>query len=80
MGIKIHQDSVSVCAEVQNQIIDALATMASTIDGPKEDEVRPIVLEQKGKPTYCMTMEENEENNGEAELYSDILQYLEDGT
>ena len=35
MGIKIQQDSISICA------------MASMIDGPKEDEARLIVLEQK---------------------------------
>ena len=35
---------------MQNQIGDALATMASMIDGPKEDEARPIVLEQKEEP------------------------------
>ena len=30
---------------MQNQIVDALAIMASMMDGPKEDEARPIVLE-----------------------------------
>ena len=49
---------------MQNQIVDALATMASMMDGPKEDEARPIVLEQKEEPTYCMTIEEDEERNG----------------
>ena len=48
---------------IQNQIADALATMISMMDGPKEDETRPIVVEQ----------------NGEGEWYSDILQYLKDG-
>ena len=42
--------------------------MASMMNGPKEDEARPIVLEQKEEPAYCMTIEE------------DILQYLKDGT
>ncbi|XP_075662985.1 uncharacterized protein LOC142632477 [Castanea sativa] len=32
---------------MQNQIADALATMASMMDGPKKDEVRPIMVEQK---------------------------------
>ena len=65
---------------IQNQIADALATMASMMDRPKEDEVRPIVVEQKEEPTYCMTIEEGEEKNGEGEWYLDILQYLKDGT
>ena len=36
---------------MQNQIADTLATMASMMDGPKEDEARPRMLEQKEKPT-----------------------------
>ena len=32
---------------MQNQIADALAIMASMMDGPKEDEAKPIVVEQK---------------------------------
>ena len=64
---------------MQNQIADALATMASMMDRPKEDEARPIVLEQKEELAYCMTIEEDEEKNGEGEWYSDILQYLKNG-
>ena len=65
---------------MQNEIIDALATVASMMDGPKEDETRPIVLEQKDEPAYCMTIEEDKGKNEEGEWYSDILQYLKDGT
>ena len=54
--------------------------MASMMDWPKEDEVRPIVVEQKEEPAYCMTIEKDEEKNGEGEWYLDILQYLKDGT
>ena len=50
------------------------------IEGQKEDEAIPIVLEQKEEPAYCMTIEEDEEKNGEGEWYSDILQYLKEGT
>ena len=38
------------------------------------------MLEQKEEPTYCMTIEEDEEKNGEGEWYLNILQYLKDGT
>ena len=65
---------------MQNQITDALTTMASMMDGPKEDEARPIVLEQKEESAYCMSIEEDEGMNKEGEWYSDILQYLKDGT
>ena len=65
---------------MQNQIADALATMSSMMDRPKEDEGRPIVVEQKEEPAYCMTIEDDEEKNGKGEWYLDILQYLKDGT
>ena len=54
--------------------------MASMMDGLKEDEARLIVLEQKEEPAYCMTIENDEGKNEEGEWYSDILQYLKDGT
>ena len=67
-------------SRMHNQIADAFATMASMMDGPKEDEARSMVLEQKEEPTYYMTIEEDEEKNGEGEWYSDDLHYLKDGT
>ena len=54
---------------MQNQIADALATMTFMIDGPKEDETRPIVVEQKEESAYCMTIEEDEGKNGEGEWF-----------
>jgi len=54
--------------------------MASMMDGPKKDQARPIVVEQKEEPAYCMLIEGEEEINGEGEWYSDILQYLKEGT
>ena len=65
---------------MQNQIIDALATMASMMDRPKENEARLIVLEQKEEPANCMTIEEDKGKNEEGEWYLDILHYLKDGT
>ena len=47
--------------------MDALATMTSMMDGPSEDEARPIVVEQKEEPAYCMLIEEDEGMNGEGE-------------
>ena len=80
MGIKIQQDPIPISAKDVNQIADALATITSMMDGSKEDEARPIMLEQKEEPAYCMTIEEDKERNGEGEWYSNILQYLKDGT
>ena len=65
---------------MQNQIVDALATMTSMIDGPKEDEARPMVVKQKEEPAYYMAIEGDKGVNGEGEYYSNILQYLKDGT
>ena len=65
---------------MQNQIADALATMASMMDGPKEDEAQPIVMKQKEEPAFCMSIEEDKGMNEEGEWYSEILQYLKDGT
>jgi len=52
---------------MQNQIADVLATMASMMDGPKEDEAKPILLEQKEEPAYCLSIKEDEGKNGEGE-------------
>ena len=51
---------------LQNQIADALSIMASMMDGPREDEAQPIMVEQKEEP-YCMSIEEDKEKNGEGE-------------
>ena len=59
---------------------DALATMASMMDGPMEDQARSIVVEQKEEPAYCMSIKGDEEINREVEWYSDILQYLKEGS
>ena len=35
--------------------------MTSMMDGPKEDEAQPIVVEQKEKLAYCMSIKGDEE-------------------
>ena len=52
---------------MQNHIADALAKMSSMMDGPKEDQAWPIVVEQKEELAYCMTIEGDEDINGEGE-------------
>ena len=79
-ALKFSKIQYQYVPRMQNQIVDALATMASMMDRPKEEEARPIVLEQKDEPAYCMTIEEDEGKDGEGKWYSDILQYLMDGT
>ena len=41
---------------IQNQLADALATLAFMVDRPKGAQIRPIVVEQKEKPAYCMVI------------------------
>ena len=49
---------------MQNYIVNALATMESMMDGPKEDEAQSIVVEQKEEPAYCMSIEGDKGMNG----------------
>ncbi|XP_075645297.1 uncharacterized protein LOC142616304 [Castanea sativa] len=79
-GCRIKLQMPKYVPRMQNQIADAIVTMASMMDRPKEDEIGLIVVEQKEEPAYCMTIEEDEEKNGEGEKYLNILQYLKDGT
>ena len=79
-ALKFSKIQYQYVPRMQNQIADVLAIMASTMNGPKEDEARPIVVEQKEELAYCMSIEEDEEKNGVCEWYFDILQYVKDGT
>ena len=65
---------------MQNQIADALATLTSMMDGPKEVQAQSMVVEQKEEPAYYMSIEGDKELNGEDRWYSDIFQYLKEGT
>ena len=64
---------------MQNHIVDASTTMASMMDGPKEDQARLIVVEQR-RAGLLHVGRRNEEINWEGEWYSNILHYLKDGT
>ena len=80
VGLEIQQDPISICAKDAKSNCRCFSNHDIHDDGPKEDEARPIVAEQKEEPAYCMTIEEDEEKNGEGEWYSNILQYLKDRT
>ena len=76
LALKFGKIQYQLVLRMQNQIAGALATLATMMDGPKKVQALPIVVEQKEKPAYCMSIEGNEELNGEGECYSSILQYL----
>ena len=51
-ALKFSKIQYQYVPRMQNQIADALTTIASMMEGPKEDEARPIVLEQKEELAY----------------------------
>ncbi|XP_065617412.1 uncharacterized protein LOC136062366 [Quercus suber] len=67
VGLELNKIQYQYVPRMQNQIADALATMASIVDGPKEDEAIPIVVEQKEKQAYCASIEKDEGKNWEVE-------------
>ena len=50
------------------------------MDELKEDQAQSIMVEQKEELAYCMSIKGGEEINREGEWYSNILQYLKEGT
>ena len=44
----------------QNQFVDTLATLASTIDIPTIMIVHPLLIETRSAPTYCHLIDETE--------------------
>ena len=57
----------------ENQLADALATLASMFKVDMEDEVQPIKINLRGGPAHCLNIEE--EDDGKP-WYFDIVQYL----
>ena len=43
------------------------------VDVSKDVQIKPIVVEQKEKPTYCISIKEDKEPNEEGEWYSNVL-------
>ena len=80
LASKFRKIQYQLVLRIQNQIAGALVTLATMMDGPKKVQALPIVVEQKEELDYCMSIEGNEELNGEGEWYSSILLYLNIGT
>ena len=60
---------------VQNQFVDALATLASTIDIPEGVVVRPLLVETRFVLAYCFLIDESGFDDG-LPWYHDIYQFL----
>ncbi|XP_016730094.1 uncharacterized protein [Gossypium hirsutum] len=60
----------------ENQMADALATLASMIKVNKLEDMKPIQISIYEIPAYCYSIEEVENDN--CPWYQDILQYVKD--
>ncbi|KAG8492399.1 hypothetical protein CXB51_009679 [Gossypium anomalum] len=60
----------------ENQMADALATLASMIKANKEEEMRPIQMSVNEFPASCCNFEEKEKDDNP--WYQDILRYVRD--
>ncbi|KAG8485644.1 hypothetical protein CXB51_018864 [Gossypium anomalum] len=60
----------------ENQMADALATLASMIKANKEEEMRPIQMSIFEAPACCCNIEEEERDDNP--WYQDILRYVRD--
>ena len=69
IGIKVQKDSILVYAAYAESDCKCFSNNGINDGGSKENQARPIVVEQKEKPAYCMSIERGEEINGEGEWY-----------
>ncbi|KAK5843011.1 hypothetical protein PVK06_005438 [Gossypium arboreum] len=60
----------------ENQMVDALATLASMIKANKEEEMRPIQISVYEAPAHCCNIEKEEKDDNP--WYQDILRYVRD--
>ena len=67
--------SYTLVPRVQNQFVDALATLTSMIDIPINTFVRPLLIESRLVPAYCCLIHETELDDGLPQ-YHDIYQFL----
>ncbi|KAG8475167.1 hypothetical protein CXB51_031741 [Gossypium anomalum] len=70
-------DDVTFCylPRDENQMADALATLASMIKVNKQEDMKPIQMSIYEAPAHCCNIEEEEEKDDHP-WYQDILQYV----
>lgn len=58
---------------------DALSTLASMIEFPSPEgaTLKPFVVEQRERPSYCSTWAVTDVNTGEFPKYTDIWNFIE---
>ncbi|XP_052481205.1 uncharacterized protein LOC128035495 [Gossypium raimondii] len=72
----IEFDDITFCYLLrdENQMADALATLASLVKMNKQEDVKPIQMSIYEAPAHCYYIEEEEKNDHP--WYHDILQYV----
>ncbi|XP_016721868.1 uncharacterized protein [Gossypium hirsutum] len=70
-------DEITFCylPRDENQMADALATLASMINVNKQEDVKPIRMSIYEIPVHCYNIEEDNEKDDHS-WYHDILQYV----
>ncbi|KAK5771320.1 hypothetical protein PVK06_047517 [Gossypium arboreum] len=70
-------DDITFCylPRDENQMADALATLASMIKVNKQEDVKPIRMSIYETPAHCYSIEEDEEKDDHP-WYHNILQYV----
>ena len=63
--------------KIQNELVDALATIASMIKNPDTDYIDPLDIELKEHTVHCFHVEAEPDG---LPWYFDIKKYLESGT
>ena len=74
---EVLQDRVRHTTRIQNELADALATIASLIKHPDKDYIDPVDIELKEHPVYCFHVEAEPDG---LPWHFDINKYLESGT
>ncbi|RVW62913.1 Retrovirus-related Pol polyprotein from transposon 17.6 [Vitis vinifera] len=64
---------------VRNRFVDALATLASSVDIPIDVVIHPLLIELRSAPAYCCLIGESEVQD-DLPWYHDIYQFLRSGT
>ncbi|XP_052882284.1 uncharacterized protein LOC128290607 [Gossypium arboreum] len=59
----------------ENQMADALATLASMIKANKQEDIKPIQMSICDAPAYCYNIDEEEERDNHL-WYQDVLRYV----
>ncbi|XP_052482952.1 uncharacterized protein LOC128036118 [Gossypium raimondii] len=70
-------DNITFCylPRDENQMADALATLASMVKVNKQEDVKPIQISIYEAPAHCCNIDEEEEKD-EHPWYQDILRYV----